>query len=96
LPFTFPSLLADGTIVACEQDCRGAHPLGRYGAGRSFASVWYGPEAARVRKMIRDNRTAVKFCTSCPYADRPANTCSVEAFLFAGLAGPADRRLTAD
>jgi MoaA/NifB/PqqE/SkfB family radical SAM enzyme len=96
MPFAFPSMLADGTIVACEQDCRNAHPLGRCGAGGSFASVWYGPQAARVRKMIRDNRMSLKFCRTCPYADRPANTCSVEAFLFAGLAGPADRRLTAD
>jgi MoaA/NifB/PqqE/SkfB family radical SAM enzyme len=96
LPFSFPSMLADGTIVACEQDCRGTLPLGRYGPGRSFASVWYGAEAARIRKMIRDNRAAVKFCQTCPYADRSANTCSVESFQLTDAAGSTERHIIAN
>ena len=84
MPFAFPSMLADGTIIACDQDCRGAYPLGKFGDGQSFRDAWFGAKAARIRRIIRDDRMSVEYCRTCPYADRPVGTCSVEAVQFAG------------
>ena len=59
MPFSFPSLMADGTVIAYEQDCRGTHPLGQFGNGASFRDIWFGDQAAEVRRKIRDRRHVI-------------------------------------
>ena len=78
--FNFPTVLADGTVVACDQDYNGAHAYGRLSPERSFADVWRGPEAARVRRTIRDDSSQYSFCRSCPLADRPTSSCSLVGY----------------
>jgi MoaA/NifB/PqqE/SkfB family radical SAM enzyme len=78
-PFWFPSLLADGTVVACEQDHAGQLALGTVAGGRSFRDVWYGDEARRVRQRIRDCWQDISFCRNCPYAGRRTSDVSVAA-----------------
>jgi MoaA/NifB/PqqE/SkfB family radical SAM enzyme len=38
-PFWFPTVLADGTLVACEQDFNAQQPLGELTDGVSFADL---------------------------------------------------------
>jgi len=78
--FSFPTVLADGTVVACEQDFNGKQPYGIVSAERSFSSVWFGEQAARVRRVVRDDYRQYSSCTNCPYADRRASSCSVEGY----------------
>jgi len=78
--FTYPTVLADGTVVACEQDFNGLQPYGVFSGQRSFSSIWFGTEAARVRKTIRDQPERFSFCNCCPFADRKLNTCSIEGY----------------
>ncbi len=54
--FSFPTVLADGTVVACEQDFNGKQPYGVVSAERSFASISVrrtgGPRApCRARRL---------------------------------------------
>jgi MoaA/NifB/PqqE/SkfB family radical SAM enzyme len=80
LAFCFPTMLADGTLVACDQDYNGSHAFGRVGPDRSFADVWFGEQAAAVRGEIRKSLDTFGFCRRCPFADRSTSECSVEAF----------------
>jgi radical SAM protein with 4Fe4S-binding SPASM domain len=84
--FCYPTVLADGTVVACDQDFDGRWAYGRIGEGVSFADVWFGRQSRAVRKTIRDRRQAFSTCSRCPYADRMLNTCSVSAYQFPGYA----------
>jgi radical SAM protein with 4Fe4S-binding SPASM domain len=77
--FCFPAVLADGTVVACDQDYGGAHAYGRLGRGASFADIWFAPGSKAIRKTIRDHRERFSVCRRCPYGDRTANACSVQA-----------------
>jgi radical SAM protein with 4Fe4S-binding SPASM domain len=77
-PFIFPSLLADGTVVACEQDFNAQHAMGKVTASRSFGEIWRSSQARQVRRLIRDTQDSVSFCRNCPYADRPTSSCSLE------------------
>lgn len=77
-PFWFPTLFADGTVVACDQDCNARLPFGRVDSSTSFRTVWHSRQAARVRRQIRDQAHTISFCRNCPYADRADSDCSVE------------------
>ena len=86
-PFWFPTVFADGTVVACEQDHSGDLPLGRVSAGTPFADVWNGALARDVRRRVRSDRRSLAFCRHCPFADHPETSgCSVEAVPLADLA----------
>ncbi len=76
--FLFPGLQADGTIVPCDQDFRGSHPYGRLGPDGGFADIWFGRRAQELRRLIRRDRLAVSSCRNCPFADRKADSCSIE------------------
>jgi MoaA/NifB/PqqE/SkfB family radical SAM enzyme len=78
--FNFPTVLADGTVVACEQDFNGHHPYGIFSRERSFAGIWFGRDARRVRKVVRDDPEQYSFCRNCPYADRDSSSCSIEGY----------------
>jgi len=78
--FTFPAVFADGTVVACDQDCNAQQPLGRLTDGSSFKDIWWSKRAAEVRKTIRDNPDSFSFCRNCPFRDRPVKDCSVQYF----------------
>lgn len=78
-PFWFPTLLADGTVVACEQDYNAQQPFGKVSENVSFANVWRSDKAAEVRRIIRDRAKELSFCRNCPYADRAGTDVSVEA-----------------
>jgi radical SAM protein with 4Fe4S-binding SPASM domain len=77
--FTYPTVLADGTVVACEQDFNGVHAFGRISPETSFASIWFGEKAAGIRRVIRDDPEQLSFCRSCPFADRATSSCSIAA-----------------
>jgi MoaA/NifB/PqqE/SkfB family radical SAM enzyme len=77
-PFWFPTLLADGTLVACEQDYNASLPMGVVAEQSSFNGVWWSAQAADVRRMIRDHPERFSFCRNCPYADRQSSDVSVE------------------
>jgi radical SAM protein with 4Fe4S-binding SPASM domain len=78
--FSFPTVLADGTVVACEQDFNGTRPFGIFSDERSFRNIWFGPEAAAIRRVIREDPSQYSFCRHCPYADRPISSCSLQAY----------------
>ncbi|OFW11310.1 MAG: hypothetical protein A3H96_16550 [Acidobacteria bacterium RIFCSPLOWO2_02_FULL_67_36] len=78
--FSYPTVLADGTLVACEQDYNGTQPYGRLSSADSFRDLWFSPRAARIRRIIRDDPPQFSFCRNCPYADRPTSSCSVAAY----------------
>jgi MoaA/NifB/PqqE/SkfB family radical SAM enzyme len=68
-PFWFPSVFADGTVVACEQDFNAEAPLGRVTAGTGFRDIWYSPEAAqRRREAASPGHQAMACCARCPLA----------------------------
>jgi radical SAM protein with 4Fe4S-binding SPASM domain len=75
-PFWFPAVLADGTVVSCEQDAHAELPLGRLVEGVSFGDIWFGPEAKRVRRILRDEQMTVGFCRQCPFRDHQYTSCS--------------------
>jgi radical SAM protein with 4Fe4S-binding SPASM domain len=77
-PFAHPTVLADGTVVACDQDCNAQQPCGSLADGSSFADIWWSDRAAEVRRTIRDNPERLSFCRNCPFKDRPVGTCSVQ------------------
>ena len=76
--FTFPAVFADGTVVACDQDCSAQKPCGSLADGSSFADIWWSRKAAGIRKTIRDNPKEFSFCKNCPFRDRPVSTCSIQ------------------
>lgn len=78
--FSFPAVLADGTVVACEQDFNGTQAYGAFALGRSFRAIWFGRKAAAIRRRIRENPGQFSFCSNCPYADRPISSCSLHAY----------------
>ncbi len=78
-PFWFPTMFADGTVVACEQDFNAQQSLGVLSESVSFADLWFGDRAARVRKIIRDDPDSLSFCSNCPYRDRDTSNVSVKA-----------------
>jgi len=78
--FSFPTLLADGTIVACEQDFNGQRAYGVVHRHGSFREVWMGTRAAEIRRTIRDRPGEYSFCRNCPYADRPISSCSFDSY----------------
>ncbi|MEK7404096.1 MAG: radical SAM protein [Acidobacteriota bacterium] len=75
--FTFPSVLADGTVVACEQDFNGLHAYGVFSGQHSFASIWFGKQAAAIREAIVTAPEQFSFCRNCPYAGRESSSCSL-------------------
>jgi radical SAM protein with 4Fe4S-binding SPASM domain len=77
--FWFPTVLADGTLVLCEQDYNAEFGVGRISAGVSFRDLWYSRRAAQVRRAIRDARTTVSFCEKCIYSDLETSDCNLEA-----------------
>jgi MoaA/NifB/PqqE/SkfB family radical SAM enzyme len=70
-PFWFPSVYADGTVVACEQDCNAEAPLGTMADGASFSEVWRGRQAEKVRRQVRDAPETLTCCQNCPACRRP-------------------------
>lgn len=78
-PFWFPTVFADGTVVACEQDYRAQQAFGKVSAQTSFRELWLGKRAEEIRKTIRDNPQCLSFCQSCPYKDRASSDCSISA-----------------
>jgi radical SAM protein with 4Fe4S-binding SPASM domain len=78
-PFWFPSVFADGTVVACEQDVQASRPLGRVAEGIRFSDLWRGAAAAELRREIRGDRAAPSFCRDCPARDRPRHDVTLEA-----------------
>jgi radical SAM protein with 4Fe4S-binding SPASM domain len=72
----YPAVLADGTVLACDQDYNAHHAYGRVGEDGSFADIWFGRKAEAVRKIIRTDRQRFSFCRNCPFADRAVRTCS--------------------
>jgi MoaA/NifB/PqqE/SkfB family radical SAM enzyme len=89
--FTFPTLLADGTVVSCEQDYNAIRPYGVMAGGTTFSEIWFGERARAVRQCIRDTPAELSFCRNCPFADRATSSCSLEGYLLR----PADRRVEA-
>ena len=88
-PFWFPTVFADGTLVACEQDYNAQCPMGKIIHGSSFRDLWFGKKATQVRGMIRDTPETVSFCKNCPYSDRCTTDVSVEVlYLRPGLVNP--------
>jgi radical SAM protein with 4Fe4S-binding SPASM domain len=77
-PFVFPTMLADGTLVSCDQDYNGRMPLGRVTGNRSFDQLWFSTQAAVARKKVRDDPQSLSFCRNCPYRRRATDSCSVE------------------
>ncbi len=75
--FTFPAMFADGTVVACDQDCNAQQPLGKLTTESSFADIWWSKQAAQIKKTIRNNAEEFSFCKNCPFRDRPVSTCSI-------------------
>jgi radical SAM protein with 4Fe4S-binding SPASM domain len=78
--FSFPTVLADGTVVACEQDFNGQQAHGVLRRGARFGDIWRSTRAAGVRRAIRDHPGDFSFCRNCPYADRPISSCSFESY----------------
>lgn len=78
--FSFPTVLADGTVVSCEQDFNGREPYGVLQKGGSFRSIWMSRRASEVRRTIRDRPGELSFCRNCPYADRPISSCSFDSY----------------
>ena len=76
--FTFPAVFADGTVVACDQDCSAQKPCGSLADGSSFEDIWWSRKAAGIRKTIRDNPKEFSFCKNCPFRDRSVSTCSIQ------------------
>lgn len=89
-PFWFPTLYSDGTLVPCDQDSQARLPFGVVTPDTSFSDLWFGRESARVRHIVRDSPETLRSCSNCPFADRPAEACSVRAI---ALHGPVVARI---
>jgi MoaA/NifB/PqqE/SkfB family radical SAM enzyme len=81
-PFLFPTLFADGTLVACEQDYNAQLPMGIISKENTFGRLWFSKSASIIRRMIRDAPHEFSFCRNCPYWDRESTGCSVEVRYF--------------
>ena len=79
-PFWFPTVFADGTLVACEQDFNAQQSIGVVSDNISFNDLWFSKHATLIRKKIRDNRQYVSFCRNCPYRDREGTDCSIQVY----------------
>lgn len=82
-PFWYPTVLADGTVVGCEQDYNAQQPMGILGRDGNFRDIWTSRRALDIRGLIRDEASSLSFCRNCPYADRKPvedNRCSIEAW----------------
>lgn len=77
--FSFPTVLADGTIIVCEQDYNAQKPYGKLTNNISFGDIWFSKRAVEIRKTVKKNHNSLSFCRNCPYADRDISTCSVLA-----------------
>jgi radical SAM protein with 4Fe4S-binding SPASM domain len=82
--FTFPAVLADGTVVACEQEYNAQQPYGHLADGTSFADIWWSQQAAEIRRTIRNNPESFSFCRNCPFRDRPVGPMSTEYHALCG------------
>jgi radical SAM protein with 4Fe4S-binding SPASM domain len=78
-PFWFPTVFADGTVVACEQDYNAQMPLGTFSDSTPFRSIWNSKQANNQRKHIRDHNCDISFCQNCPYRDRETTDVSIQA-----------------
>ncbi len=78
--FIFPAAFADGTIVACDQDCNAQQPYGNMADGRSFREMWQSKEAREIRRTVRDRPESYSFCKNCPFKDRPVTDCSIRRY----------------
>ncbi len=76
--FIFPTVFADGTVVACEQDYTAQQSYGSLADGSTFAEIWWSKQATEIRRTIRDNPDNFSFCNNCPFKDRPVSTCSIQ------------------
>ncbi|MFC1967954.1 radical SAM/SPASM domain-containing protein [Chloroflexota bacterium] len=76
--FIFPAVFADGTVVACDQDCNAQQRYGSLADGTSFAEIWWSQQADKIRRTIRDNPQSISTCKNCPFKDRPVSTCSIQ------------------
>ena len=74
----FPAVLADGTVVPCDQDFRAGYAYGQIGPDGSFEDIWFGRAAAARRRQMMADPDRFACCSMCPYADRPTNTCTVD------------------
>ncbi|MEK8019272.1 MAG: radical SAM protein [Candidatus Parabeggiatoa sp.] len=77
-PFWFPTVLVDGTVLGCDQDYNAQNPLGVFSKEVSFADIWFGQQAIRFRKKIRDQPDSINFCKNCPYQHHNADACSIQ------------------
>ncbi|MBW1789826.1 MAG: radical SAM protein [Deltaproteobacteria bacterium] len=80
--FAFPAVYLDGTIPICEQDYNAEVTCGRFGNGVSFADIWFGRKARKIRKIVKHNMETFAACRECPFVDRLSSTCSVSMFDF--------------
>jgi radical SAM protein with 4Fe4S-binding SPASM domain len=80
--FTFPAIFADGTVVACDQDCNGTQNYGTMADGASFKSLWWSKQADKIRKRIRDYPDSLSFCVNCPFKDMPVATVSRDSYIY--------------
>ena len=76
----FPTVFADGTVVACDQDYNAQQPYGTLTDGTSFADIWWSKQAAEIRRTIRDNPQDFSYCKNCPLKDRPISTCDIQYY----------------
>jgi len=76
--FSYPTVLASGHIVSCEQDFSAKQPYGMLSEDASFRKIWFSKRAADIRKTILDSPSCYSFCESCPFVDRPVSSCSIE------------------
>ncbi len=79
-PFWFPTVFADGTVVACEQDFNAQMPMGTLSNKIDFRSIWHGKQAAGVRRKIKHDHADLSFCRNCPYRDRHETDVSIAAY----------------
>jgi radical SAM protein with 4Fe4S-binding SPASM domain len=79
MPFWFPTLMAGGEVVSCEQDHSARTKFGQISAAQGFRQIWFSEEAAEVRRLVRDEHEKLSFCRNCPYADRKTADVSVES-----------------
>ncbi len=80
--FTFPAIFADGTVVACDQDCNATQAYGNIADGTSFKSLWWSEQADKIRRTVRDCPESYSFCVNCPFKDMPVATVSRYRYIF--------------
>ena len=79
-PFTFPTLMADGTLVACEQDYNCAQAYREINAIDLIRRTVAKPASFRDPGGDSRQPAEFRFCSNCPYADRPVSSCSIQSF----------------